>query len=213
MARESIQVELSLHIRAEKPADLPLEIYDALYYSDHFDPIYRVQGDMVLSAYYNETKRADSKARRFGRRLLKELTIDVKEKPKGVEVKVENLMPVFEEESSFYRDPKVRITTKRRTSPNRIARTIQEEMAVLESTEKTLLAIDKLKRTQETRLLFTLMDGEFNSSEMKELHASLGAKEVRSSNTKHTWSLDFKREKLEASLLPEIVSVIERIVP
>lgn len=210
MVRENIQVELSLYIKAEKPADLPLEIYDALYYSGHFDPIYRVQGDMVLSAYYNDRKKAESRARKLGKRLLKELTIDLKDKPKGTEVKVENLMPVFEEENAFYRDPKVRISTKSHTTSSRLAFTVHGLTAVLESTEQYLLGIDKLKKMGDARLVITLSDGEFNSPEMKEIHSSLGNRGMRSSNTKHTWSIDFRREQLEKSLLADIASVIVR---
>ena len=44
MARDNIQIELSFYIKATNPGELPLEVYDALYYSGHFEPIYRIQG-------------------------------------------------------------------------------------------------------------------------------------------------------------------------
>lgn len=209
MAKGRVQLELSLYIRAENPSDLPLEIYDALYYSGRFDPIYRVQGDMVLSAYYNRNGRGEGRARKLGRRILKELTIDVTDRPKGTEVKVENLMPVFEEESSFYRDPKVRISTKGDCPLRGLSDLFTDELSVLAQTEAILLRIPRLKTSDSSRIVLTLTDGEFKSAEMREMHSSLTGRSIRSTNTRHGWSLDVPRSQLDLQLVGELSRSIE----
>ncbi len=209
MARENVQVELSFYLRAEKPGDVPLEVYDALYYSGSFEPIYRLQGDMVLGAYYREGVKGDGKVRRFGRRLLKELTIDLKERPGGREVRVENLMPVFDEEKAFYRDPKVRISTKTRTATRYFNEAVAGEVAILSATEGILLKIDKLGISQEARLVITLLEGAFDTGGMKEVHGRLAAHSVRSSATKHIWNMDFKKDELSGIILPEAGLVLK----
>ncbi len=211
MARENIQIELSLYIKATSPAELPLEIYDALYYSGHFNTIYRVQGDMVLSAYYTEQGTGESRLARMGRRILKELTIDVKEKPKGVEVKVENLMPVFEEEASFYRDPKVRISTKARTTRKGVPDTAGACMLTLSAAERILLGVQKLSTTLDARLSITIEGGEFNSERMKEVHSGLAERKIRSSSTKHVWNIDFSREDLDTLIKGDVMPALEGI--
>ncbi len=206
MARYNTQLEVSLYVRASDTADLPLEIYDALYYSGKFDPIYRVQGDMVLSAFYNRSGRWDSRARKIGRRLLKELTIDTKEKPRGVEIKVENLMPVFEEESSLYRDPKVRLSTKSKSSFGSFGAALESALGTLEAAEGALLKVGRLRKSEDARLVITLLEGEFDTNGMKPIHQSLLNESVRSTNTRHTWSMDLSRQKLSSGIMQSVES-------
>lgn len=211
MAKENVQVELSLYLRTEAPAEVPLEVYDALYYSGHFDPIYRVQGDMVLSAFYSAGKTPGMRLRQLGRKLLKELTVDLKEKHEGTEVKVENLMPVFEEESSFYRDPKVRISTRAMTSMRRLSESLASELETLTATESVLLKVEKLRATDDARISLTLSGVELDSAVMKEVHARLSAQGARSSSTKHVWNMDFKRQNLQAAVLPQVLAVMDSV--
>ncbi len=212
MARDNIQIELSFYIKATNPGELPLEVYDALYYSGHFEPIYRIQGDMVLSAFYNESGRQEGKLSKLGRRVLKELTIDLKEKHKGVEIKVENLMPVFEEENSFYRDPKVRISTKMKTGSRGVVGAVDAESRALAATETILLGVRKLSPLPDGRISFTISGAEFDSTEMKEIHSRLTTQSARSSGTKHVWNIDFKREALKDLLTVEVMPVLEKTV-
>ncbi len=212
MARDNIQIELSFYIKATDPGELPLEIYDALYYSGHFEPIYRIQGDMVLSAFYNESGRQEGRLSKFGRRVLKELTIDVKEKHKGVDIKVENLMPVFEEENSFYRDPKVRISTKMKTGWRGVASAVDAESKALTATETILLGARKLSPMPDGRISITISGSEFDPTVMKEIHSRLGRQSIRSSSTKHVWNIDFKREVLNELLTAEVMPVLEKTV-
>lgn len=210
MARDNIQIELSFYIKATNPGELPLEVYDALYYSGNFEPIYRIQGDMVLSAFYNEGGKGEGRLSKFGRRVLKELTIDLKEKHKGIEIKVENLMPVFEEENSFYRDPKVRISTKMKTGSRGVVDAVNTESKALSATESILLGVGKLSPLRDGRLSITITGAEFDSTKMNEMHSRLAAQSVRSTSTKHVWNMDFRREALDDLLNAEIVPVLVR---
>ncbi len=209
MARNTLTSELSVYLRVRKAGEVPLEVYDTLYYSGRFDPIYRIQGDMVLSAYYRPEGYRESRIRRMGRNVLKELTIDLKDRPGGTEVKVENMIPVFEEERSFFRDPKIRLSTKSNSTASRFQGTVDEQIRVLGFAESVLLKIDGLEPSEDGRLLLTLHDMEFETAAVKRLSAGLSGSGIRASVTRHTISVEYRRNEFARIALPFITDVLE----
>jgi hypothetical protein len=210
MAKTVLTAELSVYIRAEKTDEVPLEVYDTLYYSGRFDPIYRIQGDMVLSAFYRPEGYRESRIRRMGRNMLKGLTVDIKDKPGGTEIRIENMMPTFEEERSFYRDPKIRLSTKSEMPVSRFRGALDEQIGVLEFAEKVLLKIEGLKSSEDARLLLSLHDNEFATAEVKKAAADVAGKGLRVAVTKHTFTLDYRRPSFNQTALPFIMHVLER---
>lgn len=139
-----MEKKIGLEVRRSLPVrdvgDAPLKVYDALYYSGKFDPIYRLQGDMVLGAYYSPQKKKGSSVSRALRRIAKELTIDVKEKNAGTEVRVEHLMPTTEEEKSFFREPKTRLVARATVAPRSLIRMLNELNAAVDAAAGCLLS-------------------------------------------------------------------------
>lgn len=214
MPKHRMSSEVAFHIKATRTGDIPLEIYDALYYSGRFEPIYRIQGDMVLSAYFTPGAGRESGFRRMGRRILKELTIDIENKPRGQEVRIENLMPVFEEEKSFYRDPKVRISCKSESDCNSsaIAGTIARQIGLLEDTENVLLQVHDMQRMADARISLTLRNGSYNLERLKEENLSLRDVKISCSATKRTWNLNFDRSLLQEVVMPGIMKVTSSMI-
>jgi hypothetical protein len=208
MMKKNVSSELAFHIKATRTGDIPLEIYDALYYSGRFEPIYRIQGDMVLGAYYKAPGSREGGLRKMGKRILKELTIDFKEKPFGNEVRVENLMPVFEEEASFYRDPRVRISCKSNLNAVTAGASIAEQIKLLAEAEQILLQIHGLNRMEEARISLTLHESVFDVAKVKSLAEKLNESSITCSVTKRTWSLNFTRRRIDDLIVPEIVNVL-----
>jgi hypothetical protein len=157
MSRE-INVELRHFLLASETGDLPLQVYDALYYSGKFDPIYRMQGDMVLGAYYNPYRKKSNPAVSLVKRLMKELTIELKEKPRGFEVRVEHLMPTSEEESRFFREPKTKLSVKSTTAPARFIPVISEMYGALRAAIECISSIEALKPLDRTQLLVSHLE-------------------------------------------------------
>ncbi len=214
MPKSTVSLELSFHIKAARTGDLPLEIYDALYYSGRFEPIYRMQGDMVLSAFYNPPGSRESGLRRAGRRILRELTIDSGNRPRGQEVRIENLMPVSEEENSFYREPKVRISCKADSVVGRaqIERTVVQGQRLLEETENVLLSVQGLERTEDARISLTLRNGVFDAAGLKDMSSGLKNSNIICSSAKRTWSLNFRRNLLQEVVIPAIASALSTLI-
>ncbi|MBX8631447.1 MAG: hypothetical protein KIY12_06105 [Thermoplasmata archaeon] len=193
--------ELSFFLKSARTADVPLEVYDALYYSGRFDPIFRVQGDMVLNAYYRPPGYRESRIVRAGRRLLKELTVDVKEKHGGEEVRIENLMPVFEEERAFYRDPRIRLSCSTHIRFPLRHEEIRRQEEVLQATEDVLTAIEGVTPHEEGRIVIKLQNGSFNTERAAALYREQVDGLVRFSATKHTLTADFRRELFGSSVI------------
>ncbi|MBX8635461.1 MAG: hypothetical protein KIS30_01460 [Thermoplasmata archaeon] len=210
MSKQRVSSELAISIKASRTGDVPLEIYDALYYSGKFEPIYRIQGDMVLGAYFSPAGSRDSRLRKIGHRIMKELTIEVERKPRGQEIRIENLMPVFEEEKSFYRDPRVRISCKSQSDTRgaSITGTILQQRTLLEETEKVLLQVRDLKPMDEARLTLTLHDSAFDVARLKEADTALKNNGMISSASKRSWSLNFNRLLLTDVVIPELIQVL-----
>ncbi len=209
--KKNVSSELAFHIKATRTGDIPLEVYDSLYYSGRFEPIYRIQGDMVLGAYYKSPGSREGNLRKIGRRILRELTIDFKEKPYGKEVRIENLMPVFEEEASFYRDPRVRISCKSILNAVTAGASIAEQVKLLAEAEQVLLQIHGLNRMEEARISLTLHESAFDVTMVKSLDEKLKERSITCSVAKRTWSLNFTRSQIDDLIVPEIVNVLSNM--
>jgi len=189
--KRTVSAEISVSLGAERSQDLPLLIYDALYDSGLFDPIFRLQGDMVLGAYY-AGERQRRRVRSVIRRVLKELTIDVRERIEGTEVRVENLFSVTEEEDMLFRNPSVRLLSRTESRASELSRSMERLFHALDAAERILLSTGKLKPSREIRVSLNMKDL-MDEYERNRLHAEL-SKHSKCSVSKNTITLFFDQE-------------------